>query len=590
MNALSRSLLLGLTILVGCSPQASDPDKTEPKPGQQPVVAQPAVAQTSPPLHDAATARPSESNELAVAAQPLSKEKRAAGMGASLGAHGAMVAAPPSVWHTESYNPVKENGFINAGRDPLSTFSIDVDTAGYANVRRFVQGGSLPPAGAVRIEEMINYFSYAYAKPQGGDPLALSAEIGQSPFHADYQVARIGLVARDIDRSQLPPSNLVFLIDVSGSMEAANKLPLLRLALHLLVNQLGERDRVAMVVYAGADRVVLRPTAAHRREEIRAAIDQLHAGGSTHASGGIRAAYELARQAFLPGGNNRVILASDGDFNVGVTSRDELQRLIEQERQGGIYLTVLGFGMGNYHDDTMEVLADKGNGNYAYIDNLLEAKKVLVKEMSGTLFALANDVKIQVEFNPARVGAYRLIGYENRALADEDFRDDTKDAGEVGVGHRVTALYELIPAGHVAIPQLDALKYQQVQTTPPSSSAELMTVKVRYKPIGEQQSRQLSLPVATATNQQVSADFRFATAVAGYGMLLTGSEHVGSLTWDKCLEMARAGRGEDTEGYRAEFIRLLEMSQLLAQQSKEQEPPVQGYGSESRPQPMPIIR
>jgi Ca-activated chloride channel family protein len=475
-------------------------------------------------------------------------------------------AAPPLVWNTESYNPVKETGFINVGRDPLSTFSIDVDTAGYANVRRFVQGGSLPPVGAVRIEEMVNYFSYDYAKPQGEDPFALSAEIGPSPYHADYQLARIGLAARDMDRSQLPPSNLVFLVDVSGSMDTVNKLPLLQQALHLLVNQLDKRDRVTLVVYAGADRVVLPPTAAHRREEIRAAIDQLRAGGSTHASSGIRTAYALARQSFLPGGNNRVILASDGDFNVGVTSRDELQRLIEQEREGGIYLTVLGFGMGNYHDDTMEVLADKGNGNYAYIDNLLEAKKVLVKEMSGTLFALANDVKIQVEFNPARVGAYRLIGYENRALADEDFRDDKKDAGEVGVGHRVTALYELIPAGHAAIPQLDPLKYQPTAPVQASSPAELMTVKVRYKPLGQPQSRQLSLPVAATPNHQASVDLRFAAAVAGYGMLLTHSEHVGDFTWERCLEMARSGRGEDGEGYRAEFVRLVEMSQLLAQQ------------------------
>ena len=472
-------------------------------------------------------------------------------------------AAPPSVWNTESYNPVKETGFINVGRDPLSTFSIDVDTAGYANVRRFVQGGSLPPVGAVRIEEMVNYFSYDYAKPQGEDPFALSAEIGPSPYHADYQLACIGLAARDMDRSQLPPSNLVFLVDVSGSMDTVNKLPLLQQALHLLVNQLDKRDRVALVGYAGADRVVLPPTAAHRREEIRAAIDQLRAGGSTHASSGIRTAYALARQSFLPGGNNRVILASDGDFNVGVTSRDELQRLIEQEREGGIYLTVLGFGMGNYHDDTMEVLADKGNGNYAYIDNLLEAKKVLVKEMSGTLFALANDVKIQVEFNPARVGAYRLIGYENRLLADEDFRDDSKDAGEIGVGHRVSALYELIPAGHQDVPKLEPRKYQQIARPSADSASELLTVQLRYKPLGENTSRLLTLPLQSGLRGEVSTDFRFAAAVAGFAMLLSDSQHLGDFTWQDCLQLARAGRGEDAEGYRAEFYRLVEAAELL---------------------------
>jgi Ca-activated chloride channel family protein len=491
-------------------------------------------------------------------------------------------SAPVPAWNRESYNANQENGFINAGRDPLSTFSIDVDTASYANVRRFVNGGNLPPVGAVRIEEMINYFSYDYPAPTGREPFALSAEVGPSPFHSGYQLARIGLKARDLVKEQLPPSNLVFLIDVSGSMQDANKLPLLKQALPLLVRQLGARDRVAMVVYAGGDSVILSPTPGNRQQEILAAIDRLRAGGSTHASGGLRTAYQLARQGFMAKGNNRVILASDGDFNVGVTSRDELQRLIEQERQGGIYLTVLGFGMGNYHDDTMEILADKGNGNYAYIDTLLEAKKVMVKEMSGTLFALANDVKIQVEFNPARVGAYRLIGYENRALADEDFRDDSKDAGEIGVGHRVTALYELIPAGHESIPQLDPLKYQAVQPTPAKSSKEWMTVKLRYKPQGEKSSRLMSLPVNEVATKQTTADFRFAAAVAGYGMLLTHSEHLGTFTWEQCLEMARSGRGADAEGYRAEFYRLVEASQLLVQQ--------QGQLPVAVPEPQPVLR
>jgi len=478
----------------------------------------------------------------------------------------AALAQPLPVWNRESYNAVRENGFVNAGRQPLSTFSIDVDTASYANVRRFVNSGSLPPVGAVRIEELINSFANDYPEPENTDPFSLSAEIGPSPFHAGYQLARIGLKAKDLAKEQLPPLNLVLLIDVSGSMEDANKLPLLKQALPLLVRQLGARDRVAMVVYAGAERVVLPPTSGDQQRKILAAIEGLRAGGSTHASSGIRTAYDLARKHFLPKGNNRVILASDGDFNVGVTSRDELQRLIEAERQSGVYLTVLGFGMGNYHDDTMEILADKGNGNYAYIDSLLEAEKVLVKELSGTLFTLANDVKIQVEFNPARVGAYRLIGYENRALADKDFRDDRKDAGEIGAGHRVTALYELVPAGHPAVPRLDPLKYQ---TAPPASadnSRELMTVKLRYKPRGVETSRQMTLPVRETEGRQASVDFRFAAAVAGYGMLLTHSEHLGGFTWDQCLELARSGRGSDPEGQRAELYRLVAASRLLARQ------------------------
>ncbi len=493
----------------------------------------------------------------------------------------AMPIGKPA-WNRESYNAIQENGFINAARDPLSTFSIDVDTASYANVRRFIQGGHLPPVGAVRIEEMINYFTYAYPRPIGKAPFALGAEVGPSPFHRDYLLARIGLAAKDLAKEHLPPSNLVFLIDVSGSMQDGNKLPLLKQALPLVVRQLGARDRVALVVYAGADSVVLPPTPGDRQQEILAALDQLQAGGSTHASSGIRTAYELARKSFIKGGNNRVILASDGDFNVGVTSRDELTRLIEEERKDGIYLTVLGLGMGNYHDDTMEVLADKGNGNYAYIDSLLEAKKVLVKEMSGTLFALANDVKIQVEFNPARVGAYRLIGYENRALADEDFRDDTKDAGEVGVGHRVTALYELIPAGHASIPQLDPLKYQR-NAAAPAHSGEWMTVKLRFKPQGEPHSTQMHLAVGETTTKP-STDFRFASAVAGYGMLLTRSEHLGEFTWQRCLELARSGRGADEEGYRAEFFRLVEASELLA---KQQAPELD---DNKKPLPPPTIR
>ena len=363
-----------------------------------------------------------------------------------IAAEGYRFMSPPEM-NTESYTPNRENGFINVGNDPLSTFSIDVDTASYSNIRRFIEQGSLPPAGAIRAEEMINYFDYRYPQPEK-EPFSLTLESGPCPWQPQDRLVRIGLQAKDIAKQDLPPSNLVFLIDVSGSMSSPDKLPLLKKAMALLVDQLDGRDRVAIVAYAG-----WRPggPAADRRRSRKRSCwppsTAFESGGSTHASRGILTAYELARQTFMPGGNNRVILASDGDFNVGITNRDELERLIEDQRRSGIYLTVLGFGKGNYHDDTMEILADKGNGNYAYIDSLLEAKKVLVKEMSGTLFTLANDVKIQVEFNPARVAAYRLIGYENRALADEDFNDDSKDAGEIGVGHRVTALYEIVPAG-----------------------------------------------------------------------------------------------------------------------------------------------
>jgi Ca-activated chloride channel homolog len=585
MKQVTVTLLLSIALLAGCSSPTTDAKKKEEQTGQS-LVAENVAPRPEPGQQADKERLPQPPPALAdtMSTRAAGVPMKTSGAIGRIAAQEAMpTSAPVLAWNRESYNANQENGFVNVGRDPLSTFSIDVDTASYANVRRFVNGGNLPPVGAVRIEEMINYFSYDYPAPTGRDPFALSAEIGPSPFHPGYQLARIGLKAGDLVKEQLPPSNLVFLIDVSGSMQDANKLPLLKQALPLLVRQLGARDRVAMVVYAGGDSVVLPPTAGNRQQEILAAIDRLQAGGSTHASGGLRTAYQLARQGFMAKGNNRVILASDGDFNVGVTSRDELQRLIEQERQGGIYLTVLGFGMGNYHDDTMEILADKGNGNYAYIDSLLEAKKVMVKEMSGTLFALANDVKIQVEFNPARVGAYRLIGYENRALADEDFRDDSKDAGEIGVGHRVTALYELIPAGHASIPQLDPLKYQAVQPAQDRGTREWMTVKLRYKPLREHASRLMSLPVSEVATRQTTTDFRFAAAVAGYGMLLTHSEHLGTFTWEQCLEMARSGRGADAEGYRAEFYRLVEASQLLARQQGEPDGPPQ-------PLPHPVLR
>ncbi len=514
---------------------------------------------------------------LEVSAAPLSLRANAARLQASPAAIGTALPAPlremvampqypsyyPPQFNRESYNALAENPLIVTVNDPLSTFSIDVDTASYTNVRRLLTGGTLPPPGAVRIEEMINYFSYAYPEPKNG-PLGITTELGPCPWRPENQLLRIGLKAKDLEAREVPPANLVFLVDVSGSMNQPNKLPLLQQSMAMLVDQLSARDRIAIVVYAGTDRVVLPPTAGDKSAEIKAAIMALTAGGSTHASSGIATAYKLARQSFMPGANNRIILASDGDFNVGVTSRDELERLVARERESGVYLTVLGFGMGNYRDDTMEILADKGNGNYSYIDSLVEARKVLVKERISTLFTLANDVKLQVEFNPARVGAYRLLGYENRNLADEDFHDDRKDAGEIGVGHTVTALYELYPVGSPAIPKVDSLKYQAVVPAL-GNSPELLTVKLRYKPLQAKDSVLLSQAVEAGqpTLAATSDDFRFAAAVAGFGLLLRQPEPPPTLTYPLLLGLAKNGRGQDSEGYRAEFIRLVETAEML---------------------------
>ncbi|MEN8256420.1 MAG: VWA domain-containing protein [Thermodesulfobacteriota bacterium] len=473
-------------------------------------------------------------------------------------------------WNRESYSYNEEQGFQNVHNDPLSTFSIDVDTAAYSNIRRFINQGSMPPVGAVRIEEMLNYFSYNYPQPSKG-PFSVTTEVGPCLWETDHKLVRIGLKGKDIEKGNLPPSNLVFLIDVSGSMQAANKLPLLKKSMQMLVNQLGEKDRVAIVVYAGCDRVVLPPTSGNDKKTIIKAIDNLTAGGSTNGASGIITAYNLAERVLMPSGNNRIILASDGDFNVGVTSRGELQKLVEKKSKSGIYLTVLGFGMGNYHDDTMEILADKGNGNYAYIDNLMEAKKVLVKEMTGTMFAIAKDVKIQVEFNPAQVAAYRLVGYENRMLADEDFNNDKKDAGEIGAGHTVTALYELIMAGGKDLPAIDPLKYQRPSSAKIAAANdygdELLTVKIRYKKPNKKTSNLMSVVVKKSSERlaDTSGDFHFASAVAGFGMVLTDSAHKKKLSYETIIASAQHGRGRDMNGYRAEFVRLVENSELLNQ-------------------------
>jgi len=469
--------------------------------------------------------------------------------------------------NTEEYARIDENGFADVRQSPRSTFSIDVDRASYGNVRRFVTTERrLPPADAVRIEELINYFPYAYAEPRGDDPVAVHTEVTRAPWNANHLLARVALQTRRVPLAALPPNNLVFLLDVSGSMLPANKLPLVKQSMRLLVNELRPVDRVAIVVYAGAAGLVLPSTPASDKERILDAIERLEAGGSTAGGAGIRLAYEVARANHIPEGNNRVILATDGDFNVGTSSTAELVRVVETQREHGTFLTVLGVGMGNLKDGRLEQLADRGNGNYAYVDDLMEARKTLVHELGATLVTVAKDVKLQVEFNPRAVRAYRLIGYENRLLRDEDFDDDRKDAGEMGAGHSVTALYELVPVG---APTADAgrratpLRYQEPRRDAGAArSDELLFVSLRYKPPTSDTSRLLRQAV-TARPGRASADLTFAAAVAGYGMLLRRSPHAGSMTFDAVRELAQSSLGDDPEGYRRGFVRLVEETMRL---------------------------
>lgn len=471
--------------------------------------------------------------------------------------------------NTESYDRIDDNPFLGARENPLSTFSIDVDRASYSNIRRFVTQGQRPPKDAVRIEELLNYFTYDYPEPSGAHPFSVTTEVAPAPWQPMHHLVRIGLQARRIAAESLPPSNLVFLIDVSGSMRMPNKLSLIKRALPLLVEQLREQDRVAIVVYAGAAGVVLPPTSGDRKAEILAALERLEAGGSTAGGAGIRLAYDVARRYHLPEGNNRVILSTDGDFNVGASSDAEMERLIEEKRQQGTFLSVLGFGMGNLKDSKMEKLADKGNGTYAYIDGIAEARKVLVEEMGGTLLTVAKDVKLQVEFNPAQVAAYRLIGYENRMLRSEDFDDDAKDAGEMGAGHSVTALYEVVPVGvesPVLVRGQGALRYQRPGPAPIAPAAvaarqrELLFVKLRYKLPKADVSRRFDHVVGLPgeSGARASTDLRFAAAVAAFGMVLRESEHKGTATLDDAIAIARGALGLDRGGYRQDFIRLAE--------------------------------
>ena len=470
--------------------------------------------------------------------------------------------------NTEEYSEFAANRFLPALDEPLSTFSIDVDNAAYSNVRRFINQGFLPPVDAIRTEEFLNYFTYDYPAPQRKAPISVITEVSNAPWDMRHKLIHIGIKAKEVSTDNLPVSNFVFLIDVSGSMNDANKLPLLKSSLKLLVKQLRPQDRVAIVTYANHTKEVLSSTPGGDKAKILDAIDGLYASGGTAGGDGIQRAYRVAESNFVKGGNNRIILATDGDFNIGISSPQELEKMIEMKRATGIYLTVLGFGMGNYKDNRMQVLAEKGNGNHAYIDNLTEAKKVLVNEFGGTLFTVAKDVKIQVEFNPAKVQAYRLIGYESRLLEAKDFNDDTKDAGEMGAGHSVTALYEIIPVGVKSnfAPNIDPLKYQKTEKKILTDSPELLTVKLRYKQPDSHKSSKMEVTVIDSNTplKKSSENFRFSAAVAGFGMLLQNSDyHRNDFTFDDVINLAKQATNYDPEGYRKEFIRLVESAALL---------------------------
>jgi len=462
--------------------------------------------------------------------------------------------------NTEEYDFINENGFKDALKDPLSTFSVDVDRASYANVRRFLSQNQKPYKDAVRIEELINYFDYDYPQPTDGHPFSITIEGDKCPWNPARQLVLIGLKGENLNEKDIPPSNLVFLIDVSGSMYPENKLPLLKQAFKYLVDQLRPVDRVAIVVYAGAAGLVLESTPGSDKPKINAALDMLQAGGSTAGGAGIQLAYKVAKENYIHGGNNRVILASDGDFNVGTSSSSELVRLIEDKRKDGIFLTILGFGMGNYKDGRMEQLSNAGNGNYAYIDNILEAKKMFGTELWGTLYTIAKDVKIQVEFNPAKVKAYRLIGYENRILNKEDFNNDKKDAGDIGCGHTVTALYEIIPAdSEENISDIDPLEYTRQIV---GNSKDLMTVKIRYKKPDEDTSKFITQKV-DANKLVKSNNIQFASAIAEFGMLLRESEFKGNASFSQSITRAKSAKGKDEFGYRNDCIKMMEIAEML---------------------------
>ncbi|EGK01581.1 vWA domain-containing protein [Dysgonomonas gadei] len=521
--------------------------------------------------------------QISVADVKGSDDKQAADI-AELREHKAIVAEVPVAkpfimaesprydrQRNEEYSQFTENKFKMAREEPLSTFSVDVDAASYSNMRRFINRGELPYKDAVRIEELINYFSYDYAEPAGNDPVRITTEVGSCPWNSQNRLVKVGLKAKSLASDNLPASNFVFLIDVSGSMSGPTRLDLVKSSLKLLVNNLRKKDRVAIVVYASSTGEVLPSTSGENKQKIKEALNNLSAGGSTAGGAGIQLAYKIAKQNFIKGGNNRIILCTDGDFNVGVSSNEGLQRLIENERKTGVFLSILGYGMGNYKDSKMQTLAQAGNGNHAYIDNLQEANKVLVNEFGATMYTVAKDVKLQIEFNPNRVQAYRLVGYETRMLNKEDFNDDTKDAGEMGAGHTVTAFYEVVPVGVKMNMQgnVDPLKYQTEAKNPiqkrlgESMHPDLLTVKLRYKQPNGSTSKKIEVPLIDSNTNEVSDDFRFAAAVAMFGQVMKGSEYKGEGTFDKAIELAQSGYGNDSQGYRREFVRLMETAKGL---------------------------
>lgn len=468
-------------------------------------------------------------------------------------------------FNSEEYAAIEENPFKKSITEPQSTFSIDVDTASYANVRRMLQQGRVPPPGAVRIEELINYFQYDYPAPSGEHPFSVTTELAACPWQPKHQLLRVGLKGQAIEHEERPACNLVFLLDVSGSMLDEKKLPLVKSALQLLTAELRKDDRVAVVVYAGASGLVLDSTPARERSKILTAIDSLTAGGSTNGGEGIELAYRVAKEHQVAGGINRVILCTDGDFNVGTTSDSALLELIQDQARSDVFLTVLGFGSGNYKDSKMELLADKGNGNYAYIDSLLEARKVLVEQVGGTLVTIAKDVKIQIDFNPQHVQSYRLLGYENRLLENQDFHDDSKDAGEIGAGHTVTAFYELVPAGSSeTLPESRPSEFVQPKLIATADSSDMLTVNLRYKLPKSSDSSEFQVRVSpTSLTSEPSLDFQFASAVVGYGLLLRHSQHAGRANWDWVIETAQKSCGPDTSGLREEFVQLAKTARQI---------------------------
>ena len=478
-----------------------------------------------------------------------------------------ILSSPPQQRNAETYKEIKENSFVAVAQQPITTFSADVDRAAYANVRRIIGYGQIPPKDAVRIEEMVNYFDYDYPAPEEGSasPLRVSPELAPAPWNPNHLLLRIGLQAKKIDLAKAPPSNIVFLIDVSGSMDEENKLPLLQSSFKLLLGQLRPDDKVAIVTYANGTKVALPSTRVKDKEKIIKVLDNLYASGGTSGGRGIQLAYEQAQKSFIKNGNNRIILATDGDFNIGINNTTDLEKFIEKQRESGIYMSVLGFGMGNYRDDMAETIADKGNGNYAYIDNITEAKKVLVNELSGTLFAVAKDVKLQLEFNPKYVKEYKLIGYENRMLANEDFTNDKKDAGEIGAGHTVTALYELVPSSDGKVAQ--SLRYQSQELNEKGKGNELGFLKIRYKDPKVKDAKSVEITEPLVFNKkalkETSADYRFAASVAEFGILLRDNSNKANATYDQVIELAEGAIGKDPEGYRKEFVRLVKSVKML---------------------------